>query len=106
MEVTIGVPTEVPMQIQRRITPGGVAFAAAVLGVQVFLSRRKSRWPGLILPGACCAYTLANVLRAAQRGLSGGFVKQLLLGGSRPVLALLAVYALCRWSLRRRNQEV
>ena len=34
------------------------------------------------------------------------FVKQLLLGGSRPVLVLLIVYALCRWSLRRKSQEV
>ena len=106
MEVKIGIPTEVPMQIQRRITPGGAAFAAAVLGLQVFLSRRKSRWLGLILPAACCGYTLANVLRASQRGLSSGLVKQLLLGGSRPVLALLVVYALCRWSLRRKGQEV
>jgi len=106
MEVKIGVPTEVPMQIQWRITPGGAAFAAAVLGLQVFLSRRKSRWPGLILPGVCCGYTLANVLRAAQHGLSGGFVKQLLLGGSRPVLVLLVVYALCRRSLRRRKKEM
>ena len=105
MEVTIGVPTEVPMQIQRRITPGGAAFAAAVLGLQVFLSRRKSRWPGLVLPGACAVYASVNVMNAARTGTSGGLIGAMLALHSGPVLVLLIVYALCRWSLRRRQKE-
>ena len=108
MEVNIGVPTEVPMQIQRRITPGGAAFAAAVLGLQVFLSRRKRRWPGLILPVACGVYALGVLLTFSRvPAETGAFLLALvmLLPAMIAAALLLVVYALCRRSLRRRKKE-
>ena len=58
------------------------ALLAAGLGLQVFLSHRASRWPGLVLPAVSC-----------------------LLLGNIPTLVLLAVYAACR-EVRTRRSEV
>ena len=42
-----------------------LVLMAAGVGLQVFLSRRVSRWPGLVLPGICLLYSLALCLNVA-----------------------------------------
>ena len=46
----------------------GVVLLATVIFLQVFLSKRDIRWPGLILPIICFAYalvSLSNIIRTA-----------------------------------------
>ena len=76
-----------------------LVLMAAGVGLQVFLSRRVSRWPGLVLPGICLLYSLALCLSAAAvtAALAG------LLLGNIPTLVLLAVYAACREGRKRRS---
>lgn len=76
-----------------------LALLAAGVGLQVFLSRRASRWPGLVLPGICLLYSLALCLSATAgtAALAG------LLLGNIPTLVLLAVYAACREGRKRRS---
>ena len=86
----------------------GVVLLAAALVLQVFLSRRKSRWPGLILPGACGVYALGVLLTfSLVPAETGAFLLALvmLLPAMIAAALLLIVYALCRWSLRRRQKE-
>ena len=105
MNVGIGVRTGIRFNLEPRVTLSGAVFYAAVLGLQVFLSRRKSRWPGLVLPGACAVCASVNVMNAARTGASGGIIVAMLALYSGPILVLLIFYALCRWSLRRRQKE-
>ena len=76
-----------------------LALLAAGVGLQVFLSRRASRWPGLVLPGICLLYSLALCLSATAgtAALAG------LLLGNILTLVLLAVYAACREGRKRRS---
>ena len=80
-----------------------LVLLAAGAGLQVFLSRRASRWPGLVLPGICVLYSLAMCLNvAAGPGAVAAAVSCLLLGNI-PTLVLLAVYAACREGRKRRS---
>ncbi len=84
---------------------------AAVLAVllEIWLARGERWWPGLLLPGAVLLWTVGGFLvsygmaRAflEKIGISGLMLVQLLLRNNLPTLALLAVYALCRWRRRR-----
>ena len=76
-----------------------LAMMAAGVGLQVFLSRRASRWPGLVLPGICLLYSLALCLNA----MAGPAALAGLLLGNIPTLVLLAVYAACREGRKRRS---
>ena len=80
-----------------------LALMAAGVGLQVFLSRRASRWPGLVLPGICLLYSLALCLNVmAGPGAVTAALASLLLGNI-PTLVLLAVYAACREGRKRRS---
>ena len=111
MHTGIGVNAGMRVNMGSQVLQGpqlllvGVALLAAALVLQVFLSRRKSRWPGLVLPGARAVYASVHVMNAARTGASGGLIGAMLTLHSGPVLVLLIVYALCRWSLRRRKKE-
>ena len=83
-----------------------------VLGVgaillQIFLSRRQSRWPGLILPALTLLYSLVMVLSVTN---TGDLATALLvmgitfLLGNLPTLLLLAIYAVCREKYRKKKQ--
>ena len=83
-----------------------------VLGVgaillQIFLSRRQSRWPGLILPALTLLYSLVMVLSVTN---TGDLATALLvmgitfLLGNLPTLLLLAIYAACREKYRKKKQ--
>ena len=83
-----------------------------VLGVgaillQIFLSRRQSRWPGLILPALTLLYSLVMVLNVANTGdLTSALLAMgiTFLLGNIPTLILLVIYAACRENYRKKKQ--
>ena len=84
-------------------------LAGAIL-LQIFLSRRASRWPGLLLPGVTFFYSLVMLLSvAAYNGNNGmeGVVAALLSAlvlGNIPTVMLLIIYALCRRGERTQRE--
>ena len=86
-----------------------VLLAGGVL-LQIFLSRRRSRWPGLVLPGLTFLYSILMVLSVAAYGLVGesgfpwGPVLCSLILANLPTLVLLAIYWAARERYRMRDQ--
>lgn len=91
-------------------------IAAAVIALQVYLSRRQAWWPGLVLPALWFIYTLFAVV-AAVTGyyyvyevplpLSIDLVVSFplsMLQANIPTFVLLAVYFFCRSRRRRQKQ--
>ena len=84
-------------------------LAALVGGIflQIFLSRRESRWPGLVLPLLTFLLSLLNVLNIADTGSVSENVLLVLvtvLIGNSPTLVLLAIYWAAREKRRIRAQ--
>ena len=84
-------------------------LAALVGGIflQIFLSRRESRWPGLVLPLLTFLLSLLNVLNIADTGSVSENVLLVLvtvLIGNIPTLVLLAIYLAAREKRRIRAQ--
>ena len=84
-------------------------LAALVGGIflQIFLSRRESRWPGLVLPLLTFLLSLLNVLNIADTGSvseNGLLVLVTVLIGNIPTLVLLAIYWAAREKRRIRAQ--
>lgn len=88
-----------------------LAILIGIVALQVFLSRRKAWWPGLVLP-ACTLpgvlLILPNVLLNAL-GQAENMVQVLLAVLSSallllPTLALTAIYLFCRRRYRQKKQ--
>ncbi len=83
-----------------------ILTVSAVL-LQIFLSRRESRWPGLILPGICVLISLIAVLGVAAFGSLAESILTVLLVlvlYNLPTAVLLAIYAACRSGRRKRDE--
>ena len=86
-----------------------MAFLLVIGGgvvLQIFVSRRQSRWPGLVLPGVTVLYSLLMVLGVAafNGGLPWGPILACLIFGNIPTLVLLAIYWAARERFRTRRQ--
>ena len=93
-----------------------IAFVAAMIILQVYLSRRKSKLPGLVLPAITFSgelFILLNVVTnvvmtsAADNAVGGVdsydvFVTLLVI--SMPTIVLLVIYFLCRRGMNRKKQ--
>lgn len=87
-------------------------FLALLVGtslLEIYLSKRGSKWPGLVLPGICFLFSLLYPLNLAapSAGVSAGFFAQLLavwLMANLPTAVLLAVYFAARGKQRRRRR--
>ena len=86
---------------------GGLLFLVGGVLLQIFLSRRESRWPGLILP----LLTFLSALLLPLNVIDTGSVSEnillavvTLLAGNLPTLVLLAIYWAAREKFRVRNQ--
>lgn len=84
-----------------------LALIAAVCALEVFLAKRKSRWPGLVMPLLALfpalfvlPNLLTNALSVAENGLQVLLSLLAMLLLFVPALVLLAVYWFCR---RRRK---
>ena len=73
--------------------------------LQIFLSKRESRWPGLILPLLTFLYSLVMALSAVAYagGIPWGPILASLLLGNIPTVILLAIYAACREKGRKKK---
>ena len=93
-----------------RVTGTLIALLVLLAGMvllQIFLSRRESRWPGLILPGICVLFSLVAVLGVAAFGSLAESILTVLLVlvlYNLPTAVLLAIYAACREKRRKRDE--
>lgn len=84
-----------------------LAFVVGGVLLQIFLSRRESRWPGLVLPLLTFLCSLLGPLNAADTGSVSRNILAVavtLLAGNIPTLVLLAIYWAAREKLRVRDQ--
>lgn len=87
-------------------------FLALLVGIvllQIFLSRRESRWPGLVLPILFFLFSLVYPLNMAflPDMSTGQLIVQLVLVlvfANIPTFILLAIYFACREKYRRKKQ--
>ena len=75
--------------------------------LQIFLSKRESRWPGLVLPGISFLWSLVYLVNLVDTGsVLQNILTALLtmLVTNIPTLVLLAIYVACREKRRRRRE--
>ena len=92
-----------------RVTISLVFLLALLVGavlLQIFLSKREGRWPGLILPLLSFLYSLLMACSAVayEGGVPWGAVLASLVLGNIPTVLLLAIYAACRERPRKRSE--
>ncbi len=87
-----------------------LALMAAACALEVFLAKRKSRWPGLVMPVLALfpalfvlPNLLTNALSVAENGLQALLSLLAMLLLFVPALVLLAVYWFCRRRRKRRE---
>ena len=87
-----------------------IVFLVLIVGgvaLQIFLSRRKSKWLGLILPLLTFLYALALTLNVTSTdgAFPWGALLAAFLLGNIPTLVLLAIYWAAREKFRVRDQS-
>ena len=96
------------------LSRGMIAFLVFVLVIlvggillQIFLSKRESRWPGLVLPLLTFLWSLLGPLNVMDTGSVSRnvlLVLVTLLAGNIPTLVLLAIYWAARDKRRVKDQ--
>ena len=83
-----------------------LALLVGVPLLQIFLSRRESKWPGLILPLLTFLYSLLMACSAvAYNGeIPWGAILASLILGNIPTVILLAIYFASREKFRKRSE--
>lgn len=83
-----------------------LVFVVGGIFLQIFLSRREGKWPGLILPILSFLYSLVMAFSAVayNGGIPWGPILESLLLGNIPTVILLAIYAACREKRRKRGE--
>lgn len=86
-----------------------VVFLVFIVGgvlLEIFLARRESKWPGLVLPVLTLLYSLAMACNVAAIGDSfpWGALLGTLVVGNIPTVMLLAIYVACREKQRKRSE--
>ena len=82
------------------------AIVAGGILLQIFLSRREGKWPGLVLPVLSFLYSLVMAFSAvAYNGaIPWGPILASLILGNIPTVILLAIYFACREKHRKRSE--
>ena len=85
---------------------GVLVFVVGSVLLQIFLSRRESKWPGLVLPIFSSLYSLVMVFSAVayNGGIPWGPILASLILGNIPTVILLAIYFACREKFRKRSE--
>ena len=84
-----------------------LVFLIGGVFLQIFLSKRESRWPGLVLPLLTFLWSLLGPLNVMDTGSVSRNVLTVLvtlLAGNIPTLVLLAIYWAVREKRRVRDQ--
>jgi len=84
-------------------------FLVGGIFLQIFLSKKQSKWLGLILPGITFLYSLIMMLGVtAFEGMKGGDIfipiASTFLMGNIPTIILLGIYLGCREKMKRLTQ--
>lgn len=95
-----------------RVTVNLIVALLLLVGIillQIFLSKRESKWPGLVLPIIAFLYGLLFPLNmvAPAEGVTAGFIVQMIivwLIGNIPTIVFLAIYFGCRDKKLRNKQ--
>ena len=85
---------------------GMLVFVVGGILLQIFLSKRERKWPGLVLPLLSLLYSLLMACSAAaysEKIIWGPILTSLILGNI-PTVILLAIYAACREKRRKRGE--
>ena len=87
----------------------GLLFIVGVVCLQIFLSKRKSKWPGLVIPiiSFLIAFLYPLNMVAPSDGVTAGFIVQMIivwLLANIPTIIFLAIYFGCRGKQRRNKQ--
>ena len=89
------------------VLTGGLILLVGGILLQLYLSRRESRWPGLILPLLTFLSSLLlplNVMDTGSVSRNILLVLVTLLAGNIPTLILMAIYWAAREKYRVRDQ--
>lgn len=86
-----------------------ILLLAGIVFLQIFLSKKESKWPGLVLPILAFLFGLLFPLNMTvpSEGVSAGFILQMILVwllGNVPTIIFLSIYFACRGKQRRRKQ--
>ncbi len=86
-----------------------LALLVGGIFLQIFLSKKKSRWFGLILPVITFLYSLLMIFNIAVfDGMTGGEIFMILastfLISNIPTIVLLGIYFGCREKMKIRSQ--
>lgn len=87
----------------------GLVFIVGVILLQVYLSKRESKWAGLVFPIITFLFSFLYLLNmiTPSEGVTAGFIIQMFmvwLLGNIPTGVLLAIYFGCRGKQRRNKQ--
>ncbi|MDR1320244.1 MAG: hypothetical protein LBK56_02300 [Gracilibacteraceae bacterium] len=83
-----------------------LVFGAGGIWLQIFLSNKESKWPGLILPIITFCVSLIYVLNVVSVGEVSTVIAAMVsafLFGNIPTAVLLAIYAACSGKRQRRR---
>ena len=84
-----------------------LAFVVGGILLQIYLSKRESKWPGLVLPGICMLYPILLVLNVVAMGNIGSVVATVITSfvlGAVPAIILLVIYFACRRGRGRKSE--
>ena len=84
-------------------------FLAGIILLQIFLSKKENKWPGLMLPIISFLFGLIYPLNMVvpSDGITAGFIVQMImvwLLGNIPTIILLAIYFGCRGKQHKNKQ--
>ena len=85
---------------------GMLVFVVGGILLQILLSKRERKWPGLVLPLLSLLYSLLMACSAvaySEKIIWGPILTSLILGNI-PTVILLAIYAACREKRRKRGE--
>jgi hypothetical protein len=83
-----------------------LVILVGVILLQIYLSKKESKWPGLVLPIISFLVSFIYPLNMAIPSV-GGYIFALILGwliANIPTIVLLTIYFACRGKQRRNKQ--
>jgi hypothetical protein len=85
-----------------------VLLIAAAAALQIYLSTRKSKWPGLIIPILFILVSLLGIFNIGYMGNAGRtavLIVQTALIGNIPTAIMFVIYGICR-NKKKRDMEL
>ena len=84
-----------------------IVFGVGGIVLQIFLSKRESKWPGLVLPAITFLSSVLMMLNVTAMETARAVIAALLsafIMGNIPTLILLAIYFACRGKQKARSE--